>query len=438
MGSRYTLTLQGRSLDLYPHQYDFVETDARQAAMVGGYGSGKTYGLCIKGLRLASEEGNPGLPGMIVSPTYRMSADIVVPSFTAMLDRFHVIYNFRKSDYKIILSNRSEVWFRSADRPHKLKGPTLAWAILDEAELMKKDVWTVCLARVRHPEAKQHFVGAVSTSGDFGWIYDTFVINHADDPNYYIQHGISTRENKSLSPEYVESLLDNMTDEEVRAYVDGEFHVSKEGKICSNFKRDYHLVDCPYEKSKVIGLGMDFNVHPATAVAFQRHTHDGTEGVAVTRFFTKPNSSTEEIAHELIEEFGKAIPIYYDFTGNARAHATGDSDKDILTSVGFKTLFTRQVRSVKDKVNHILVGLKNAKGKTRLWIAKQCVERANKQFPSIVECLENARWDENRRDFDSNSKQYSHLLDCVAYYFYNVYPIKERPQFSGGGRATGF
>lgn len=419
---------------LYDHQYDFVQNDARQAALVGGYGSGKTYTLCAKGLRMAAE--NPGLPGMLVSPTYRMGIDILIPSFKQALEEHGISYHYRASDYKCILQNGSEVWFRSADRPDKLKGPTLAWAILDEAELMKKEVWTVSLSRVRHPKAKHHFVGAVSTSGDFGWLYDTFVVNHSDDPQYYIQHGVSSRENKSLPSDYVDTLLDNMTPEEVLAYIDGKFYVSKEGKVFPGFDRDFHLIDCDYNKSSVACIGMDFNVHPATAVACQPYTYKGKSGLAATRFWTLPNSSTDAMAEALVQEFGMNVPVYYDHTGNNRNHATGESDKDILKLAGFKSTFSKQVKRVKDKFNHLGRALKSAKGETLMWIGKQCVERANKQFPSIVECLENARWNDNRTDYDD--PQYSHLLDCFAYIAYNVYPIKARPVFSGGVRATGF
>jgi hypothetical protein len=425
---------------LFDHQLNFVRTNAKYAAMVGGYGSGKTYALCHKVLYLIADSNNPGLPGMIVEPTYRMAVDVAIPSFTQLLDdygfKYGRDYTWRKTDFKIIFYNGSEVWFRSADRPDKLKGPSLAWALLDEGELMKKDVWLNCKTRVREPRAGRLFCGAVSTSGDFGWLYDVFVINHSNDPKYYIQYGISSRKNTALPDDYVEDLLADMTAEEVRAYIDGEFYVSKEGKVHYPFNRAEHLVECPYERDKVIGLGMDFNVHPATASAFQPFAQGERWGDCLTRYWTEPNSSTEDLGYKLLQEFGTKIPIYYDFTGRGRQHATGESDLHVLKQLGFENLKAKPVKSFKDKINHINRSLRNALNEVRLFVGKQCAARVNKLFPSVVECLENARWNERRDNYED--EQYSHLLDDAAYFLYNLRPIKPRLQFGAGGRAAGF
>jgi hypothetical protein len=159
-------------------------------------------------------------------------------------------------------------------------------------------------------------------------------------------------------------------------------------------------------------------------------------GDCITRYWTEPNSSTEDLGWKLFQEFGADIPIRYDFTGRGRQHATGESDVHVLKQIGFTNLKAKPVKSFKDKINHINRSLRNAFNEVRLFVAKQCVPRVNKFFPSIVECLENARWNENKDNYEDPI--YSHLLDDVAYVLYNERPIKPRLQFGAGGRAAGF
>jgi len=59
-----------------PHQIEFAEHDERYCAIVGGFGSGKSFSIPLRTLNLLKRRKGRGKI-LILSPTYRMSQDIL-------------------------------------------------------------------------------------------------------------------------------------------------------------------------------------------------------------------------------------------------------------------------------------------------------------------------------------------------------------------------
>ena len=78
-----------------PAQRRFLLAREHFAAYVGGFGSGKTYALCHKAIQLSGH--NPGLPGMLVAPTYGMLEDVVMRSFTDILRLNRIDYKLHRT-----------------------------------------------------------------------------------------------------------------------------------------------------------------------------------------------------------------------------------------------------------------------------------------------------------------------------------------------------
>jgi len=114
-----------RQIELYQAQYDFVACPARFSAFIGGIGSGKTYAGAVKAFYAAAQSKTLGL---VVSPTYPMLRDATVRVFLDVAG--DAIAEFRKTEMIATLVNGSEILFRSADDPNKLRGPSVHWGWL--------------------------------------------------------------------------------------------------------------------------------------------------------------------------------------------------------------------------------------------------------------------------------------------------------------------
>lgn len=125
-----------------PPQYEFLTSDARITAFIAGIGSGKSYAGTLKALGMP-----PNTTGMIVAPTFDMVKTI---SVTTMLEIAEpLVRTFNKADLEMTLRDGKVIYFRSADKPDRLRGPNLGWLWLDEARDMDAEAYLISLGRIR-------------------------------------------------------------------------------------------------------------------------------------------------------------------------------------------------------------------------------------------------------------------------------------------------
>ena len=182
-------------VELFEKQDQFVFSEYRFPAYVGGIGSGKTLSGCVKAIIKVIN----GESGVIVSPTYRMLQDSTMKTFVDILECQKLSYNLKISENKITFKN-SFVLFRSADAPNRLRGPNLSWAYIDEAAYVRKKIWEILLGRIRIGETSAWIT---TTPQGFNWIYEAWVENVKLD--YHLYH-TSSVENPFLSDTYIQDL----------------------------------------------------------------------------------------------------------------------------------------------------------------------------------------------------------------------------------------
>ena len=174
---------------LNPVQQAFLASEARFSFYVGGVGAGKTTAGALRAIAYALD--HPGALGLIGAPTYPMLRDTTQRAFFALLgepgdplpnpspvrgrgaSRAHadlpspgvsrgrvaepgeagrgsaLSYSYHKVEGHLRLENGSEILFRSADQPDRMRGLTLAWFWLDEAPLCGYYAWQVLKGRLR-------------------------------------------------------------------------------------------------------------------------------------------------------------------------------------------------------------------------------------------------------------------------------------------------
>jgi hypothetical protein len=202
----------------------------------GGWGSGKTTWLNAEGLRNTAL--NPGLKGKIVSPTYGLQRRTIQDELVKMLpeatrwpegkDKARVVLGPMVKDWSekhrvLTWWNDARWYFASAQIPGSLEGDTVAWLLVDEARLLKREAWEIAIARVRDNRSAKLRVSVASVPA-MGWMWDEFgrgVVGRR-----YIR--ARTADNPYLPADYAKRL--NLSDRMARAYLEGEF-VTLEGLV---------------------------------------------------------------------------------------------------------------------------------------------------------------------------------------------------------------
>lgn len=402
---------------LLPKQKIFIQNlKAKYPAFIGGKGCGKTHVGCEKAIELSLI--NPLTAGIVVAPTYQMLMDINVRSLRALLDSYKIRYIWKAQEKKILF-DKNEIWFRSGDDPEKLKGPNLAWAWLDEAGSMVKDVWNEVISRIRDPKAKVLQAYVTSTPEGWNWLADLYY-KPADDRFFVVK--ASTEENFHITNDYAEDLRSLYDEKMQRQYLDGEFVDITTGRVYYGFDREKHLTEQDFDYSYPLIVCCDFNINPCGWVLCQFIDNKIYILDELTVFNANTNVMCETLKEKGIENY-PALLFYGDYTSvSQRSTASGYSDWQIIDS-HFKNYrnYKKKLKAnpkVKDSVN-LINGLFS---KDRIFINKRCVD-------TVKDC-EKVVWSENKFEIEKKKNpDRTHWMDGVRYYVsceFNINPTRSQ------------
>lgn len=201
------------SVDVAPTrpQRAFFRSAARFRAFVGGIGSGKTFAGALEVLR---QPGNT--IGMVVAPTYTMLRDAAFRTLTTIAEPLTLELN--KSDMRLVLLNGTEILFRSADNPDRLRGPNLGWFWMDEGAYCPPETWDILIGRLRLDPGR---AWVTTTPRGKNWLYEVFGPEHGRPDQALFR--AATRENPHLPAHFVAGLERSYTRQQALQELEGEF-----------------------------------------------------------------------------------------------------------------------------------------------------------------------------------------------------------------------
>lgn len=173
-----------------------------------------------------------GSTGLVAAPTYAMLRDSTVATFLELTRTGNVLRSFNKSDNHAQLVNGTNILFRSADEPDRLRGVNLGFFVLDEGALCTKETWLILLARLREAPGR---AWVCTTPRGFDWLWEMFVKNGS--PDYEVIQS-STRDNPYLPPDFVSRLEGQYTHQWQQQEIEGQF-CELEGTL---FKRSWFQI----------------------------------------------------------------------------------------------------------------------------------------------------------------------------------------------------
>lgn len=159
------------SINYVPHagQRDFHESKARFRILAAGRRSGKSQAAVNEAITFALSHNHAVV--WVVAPTYSQ-AMINWRMFKQFLPH-QLIKESHITEKYLELTNGSTIWIKSGDNPDTLRGEGLDFLIVDEAAIIKKDVWEEALRPALSD--KQGKAVFISTPAGHNWFFDLWI-----------------------------------------------------------------------------------------------------------------------------------------------------------------------------------------------------------------------------------------------------------------------
>ena len=235
-----------------------------------------------------------------------------------------------------------------------------------------------------------------------------------DDPEDYLSIQMNVQGNmENIDPDYIR-MLEKMPELERKRFLLGEYDDSNSGKAVYAYTDD-----CVTEDAKQIGgtiwVGSDFNIDYNSDVICSQHA----SGLYVWDE-VQIAGDTFKKCEELRKRGASGASVIADSTGKARK-TSGTSDHEIMKQAGFNLVW--QVNpAVVDKINNL----------------NRCFTlgliKINPRCKKLIRDLKQLTWNKHGQLDQKRDPSLSHLVDCLAYLCWRLYPLKSKPSIYGASQ----
>jgi len=411
-------------------QMDFIEellNGAQYPGMFGGFGSGKTRADIMAALALAKRY--PARMGAIYEPSYPVVTDTLIPEIEEFCDNYRVRYRIVGGSLPIwyIEAHKVKVLLRSMERPRRIVGANLAWALVDELDTLRlqdcKLAWTKITARVRKSDRQP--VGVTTTPEGFHFCHSLWGGNN--DPGVFRALHVDARRNHTLGPRYFQERLAGYTEAMLEAYVKGEFTNLVGGRPYYSYDRKLQAAKrVLYKPGYPLEFSFDYNVHPMTCFVSQTEGDllRGVDDIMIQ------GSNTHEMCEEIINRYGdhrNLVYCYGDATGKRKQTSSrGYSDHRIVLEVlrhhyarqGVKVVnkFTSHNPFVRDRIQSVNAKFKNHRGQVSFVLDPVNCQYTNHEFETIA-------YKEGTGIIETLGETVGHITSAVGYRVWIDWPV---------------
>lgn len=386
-------------LRLLKHQKTFVLSKAKHTILVAGFGSGKTEGAVTKAVvKLAST--NKKLNVGYYLPNYPLINDIAVPRFQEFFETHKIRYKYHEQK-KTFYTHMGKIMLRNMTKPETIVGYETYYSIIDEIDILPKikasKVFKKILGRNRQsdPKGSTNSLDLVSTPEGFNFLYN-FAVKEGTEEKCLIK--AKTIDNPFLPDDYISTLEAQYTEEELTAYINGEFCNLTSGTVYKSYKRHKYNTTRTAYTSDTLYIGMDFNIEKMSAIVY---VIDGGAMYAVDEILNKYD--TDDLCRAIRELYPmNQIEINPDASCRSRS-SSGLSDYDILMQDKFD--FIVNVRRKNPEITHRIRAVNKSFENGKLFVNLE-------KCPNLADALEQQSYKDGLPDKTSGL---DHVLDAAGY-----------------------
>lgn len=411
-------------LELLPHQADVVEDETSPILVLkGGLRSGKTFGLVLKALRMATLAWPK--PILVVEPTYQMLRDVFVETARTVLDKVGVPYEWHRTDHILTVypasSRPLRIFCRSLDRPERMVGFTAGGAIVDEWESCTEEG----ILRVREritPGVGEDFAPQLVLGGTpegFGFGYRWTEEAPLEGLRLITA---CTLDNVFVDPSYAEGVRQMLSEGEARERLEG-IRTAKEGAVYSRFSRAKHCATrCLRDDEGDLEVWADFNVGTmawlfvlvdhgsqrfhVVGELVGRNTDTMEQSERAAHWIADWCSSTTKRQHSRDDVRRMRVKVCMDASGAARSAVVPLSHASTLLQAGYQPQYPSANPRIEDRVASVQRIL--ARDPPALTIDA-------KAAPYVVRCLEAQPYDKAGYPSKDPKLSLDHAVDSLGY-----------------------
>ena len=395
--------MQQLQIPTLKHQREFINSQSKHTALIGGFGSGKSH--CGVDKTIIKKMMLPGVNCAYYLPTYGLIQDVAIPKFTSQLLTHGIDFTINRSD-NIIKTKYGNILLRNMSDPERIIGYEVGYSLIDETDILSKDkmadVFMKIIGRNRSvlPNGHINQTDVVGTPEGFKWLYDFFIKNTSE---HKAVVKAKTYDNPFLPDGYIQTLKETYTESQVNAYLNGEFVNLNSSSVYTSYNRKAHRTDVLPLPNEQLYVGLDFNITNMNAVV---HVKRNAKLYAVGEIAACYDTQT--ICDYLKENYqGHKITVNPDASGNARS-TSGASDFSILKANGFDLVAPKKNPAVTERVNAVNLAFQNDKYYVN-----------DKACPVYSEALENQAYKNGIPDKQSG---FDHITEAGGYcIFKNLY-----------------
>jgi hypothetical protein len=214
--------------------------------------------------------------GAISAPTITFLEKTLLADLRRKLDMSGSVYHYDGGS-NVLKIGAMEIRMIPGEQPGKNFGHNLSFFLGDEHDELSQDK-AIDLShsaderlRIDFPDGRQPLKVLASTAQGLKGLYrlvEEAKEQYAEDPT--LKYGLirgRTRDNTSFKPSYLKRLEANYTEEERRAYLDGEFVNLTTGRVYYAYDESVHFVDVmPVQPHETVYVGQDLNEGYSKAV----------------------------------------------------------------------------------------------------------------------------------------------------------------------------
>jgi hypothetical protein len=402
-----------------PSQAKVFEDDITETMIhAAGLGSGKTYNLVMKLLRLSRL--NKGFAGGLLVPDYSSFKKDVIPTFESIFEANKLKrgrhWKYHQTDKRFNFSwTKEPLYVFTAEK--EIAGPNLGYGGINEFSLCPWDRINEFTRRIRLLSPHKQKILAGTPEDKFGWLQDFVNMMEAQaklNPDAFKIVFGDTTENKHIDPDYYKTLEYLLDERALKVFKEGQIIKLSGNLFYYAFSRAKCVTTEAIKRNDfTIYANMDFNVGRMTTTFAHRN---GQYDDFFDEFELLGNADTPQAAQEIIKRYGtKNIVITIDASGKNRK-TSGASDYQLLIQAGFpKENIRFKSSNPRFRERQLLVNGRLDKGLIRI----------NPKCKTLIKDLEQVEQNkltfEKIKDKDNKLTHASDTLDYFIDYEYSLY-----------------
>lgn len=307
---------------------------------------------------------------------------------------------------KNVFGGISKIGFKSCDQGReKFQGASLDFVWFDEEP--PYDIYLECKMRVL--DRKGDIFGTMTPLKGLTWVYNEIYLNEGNSPEIWCEH-MEWGDNPFLNEEEIELLTSSMSEEELQSRKYGKF-IASMGLVYPEFDENLHVIE-PFDVPKewFDNISIDPGLNNPLSAHWYAEDFDGNVYVIAEHFEAKRDIGYHATRiREISERLGwhrasnGMISALIDSAANQRTLASQKNVVELFYDNGILAN-PRVNKDMFAGISTVKRWLKDAEGKTKIFIFKNCV--------NLIKELKSYWWG----DGDLPIKKDDHALDELRYY----------------------